>query len=247
MAKLIQTELGEELEGLRTHTRHWNAEGLIWEETETGVWIEVRLRIRHRWPGAGADDEWTKNIEIRVDGNYPRICPTAHITDPADLIPEFDHIEKNNDMRICCAGRIETRQRWMRRPTLQGFVDELVVPALRRHRYAEQFGKPMGEELLHGQDGVEQEEAEWPEKERREGFPTLKFYEQQWGVKGIGVVLKLLHQGASQMTGRQRCGCGRKRRWKSCHGKRRGNRTMTPEAMNEDARLLRRLQKRRAT
>ena len=235
--------LTAELQEIWENSLGWQGGSLALREgkgkhEEKGWEIRGALRQAKIWSTEGQVDNWEYTLKILIGRRYPQTCPTVHLVNQTDANAWFDHIEKENDYRICCAGPARTRHIWLQEPTLWSFIDKLVAPALERNRYAEKFRRRMGVELSHGEEGIREDRWDVIVDERRNGNPMLRYYAGIWSEKPTVVVTRILHRWGMNASGRRRCGCGRKRRVKSCHGRNPNGLLPEHEAAVEDADLL---------
>ncbi|WP_415712747.1 SEC-C domain-containing protein [Maridesulfovibrio sp.] len=136
-------------------------------------------------------------IEIHIPLEYPDNLPVAR--EVGGRIPKDFHI--NPDGTLCLAAEIEVKRRFVKRPTLKYFIEDLVIPFLFQHSFFEKYGKMPFGELSHGAKG------------------TTEFYCDFFKVKDEVIALALLKVIAEDnYRGHHQCPCGSGKILRKCHG-----------------------------
>ena len=92
-------------------------------------------------------------IKLMIPENYPSSLPTVfEIAEKIDR--EYEHI--NSDRSLCLAVPMEERELFLKKPTLLGFINNLVVPYFYSYIFWKKYGYyPFGE-AAHGREGIQQ-------------------------------------------------------------------------------------------
>lgn len=125
--------------------------GLTLRPSQTAdVLIEGELRCHRSGPDEVVVDE-SYAVKIQVPGGFPRALPVVWET--AGKVPKTFH--RNPDNSLCLGSPISQRFAFEADPTVDGFIDRVVVPYLYSHAYFERFGRMPFGELDHGAAGLE--------------------------------------------------------------------------------------------
>jgi hypothetical protein len=137
------------------------------------------------------------DINLFIPSNYPRKLPIVRET-ANSISKDFQHINGNGT--LCLAAPIEIRKIFNKKPTLLGFIDNLVVPYFYSYCYWKQHGQMPFGELPHYGDGI------------------LAFYKNLFGtdnelalVKGLYLLYKHGYRGHNP------CLCGSGFPIRKCH------------------------------
>jgi len=137
----------------------------------------------------------TFEVEISILQDYPDSIPLTWETG-GRIPPEY---HKLGGGALCFAAPFEVRRRFAARPTLHGYIQDLLVPYLFAFSYKERYGTMPFGELAHGGEGI------------------LQYYCELLGVSEIPA-LRLLASLAQGGKSPKRCPCGSGRRLRDCHG-----------------------------
>ncbi|WP_031482027.1 SEC-C domain-containing protein [Maridesulfovibrio frigidus] len=136
-------------------------------------------------------------IEIHIPLEYPDHLPV--VREVGGRISKDFHI--NPDGTLCLAAEIEVKRRFVKRPTLKHFIEDLVIPFLFQHSFFAKYGKMPFGELSHGAKG------------------TTEFYCDFFEVEDEVTALVLLKVIAeNNYRGHHQCPCGSGRLLRKCHG-----------------------------
>ncbi|MFN0044431.1 MAG: YecA family protein [Alphaproteobacteria bacterium] len=138
------------------------------------------------------------DLEITVPENYPAHLPSVRETG-GQIDPAYEHLY--TDRSFCLAVPVEARRIFRQRPTLLGFVEDLVVPYLFSYCHRQRYGTyPFGDQP-HGVAGI------------------LAYYRDIFELTDerviLYVVLFLMEHG---YRGHHPCPCGSGRVVRKCHG-----------------------------
>jgi len=136
-------------------------------------------------------------VEIRFPDDYPESMP--HTWETSGRIPDDFH--PLHDGSFCLGEPLEVMRKFAEKPTLLGYIANLVCPYLFSFLYWEKHGVMPWGELSHGLDGI------------------LENYRGLFALPSDAAVLPLLEVLATgQLEGHQDCPCGSGRRLRKCHG-----------------------------
>lgn len=138
------------------------------------------------------------DLEIAIPGDYPAYLPAVRET-TGKIDRTYEHLY--TDGSFCLAVPVEARRIFLRRPSLLGFVEELVVPYLYSYCHRQRYGTyPFGDQP-HGPAGI------------------LAYYRDTLGLADeratLCVLLFLMEHG---YRGHHPCPCGSGRVVRKCHG-----------------------------
>lgn len=158
-------------------------------------YVRGMLRFSEEYFRRYIEDEYS--IEIAVPEEYPDVLPK--IVETGNRIPgDFHHYQ---DGSLCLGAPLDVKQKFRKKPTLLGYVDNCVIPYLYSYSYKCKFGKMPFGELSHG------------------GIGLLEYYRDLFGIKDQRRVLKFIQILAEgSYPARDRCPCGSSKRLHSCHG-----------------------------
>jgi len=137
-------------------------------------------------------------VEMLIPKDYPNILPIVKET--SGNIPRTFH--KYDDDSLCLGAPTDVHKKFSEKPSLLGFVDNLVIPYLFSFSYHEQHGVMPYGELSHGGKGL------------------IEYYTDYLGVNSEFAVLSFLKTLASDnYRGHHDCPCGSGKKIRRCHGK----------------------------
>lgn len=170
--------------------------GLALIEGDYDTWI-VRgmLEFSATYEGVSIRDKF--QIELTITKDYPDTPPIVKET--ATRIPNEFHT--NPDGAFCLGAPLEVRMKFIKNPSLLGFVNEQVISFLYSFCYFEQHGEMPFGELSHGGKGI------------------LEYYTQLFNASSDVIAIKLLKILAeNSYRGHYDCPCGSGKRIRNCHG-----------------------------
>jgi len=145
-------------------------------------------------------------IEVEIPDQYPKLPPETR--EIGGRIDRNDHV--NPDGTMCLGPPIEVLCRFRRNPTLEGYIENLVIPKLFWHSYNREFPDDCLPGYSHGDKGI----TEF----RKEG-DLANVYLSIFRVKRIDVVLQFLRLlSLGNYSDKTVCPCGSRKRLKICHG-----------------------------
>lgn len=114
------------------------------------VLIEGELRCHRVGPDdVVIDDHYA--VAIELPRGFPRALPRVFETQ--DRVPPTFH--RNPDRSLCLGSPIAIRFAIEEEPTVNGFIDRVIIPYLYSHAYFVRFGRMPFGELAHGAAGLE--------------------------------------------------------------------------------------------
>jgi hypothetical protein len=153
------------------------------------------LRFAAQFEERLLEDEY--QITISIPEDYPRSPPQAF--EVGGRIPKTYHHYSNES--LCLGARFIVRQTFQHRPTLIGFVEDLLIPYLYRYTYLSQNGAEPYGELSHGWAGI------------------VESYKELFQIDSPRAILGLLKTLADHSyRGHLTCPCGSNKRLRNCHG-----------------------------
>lgn len=170
--------------------------GLSLQRYAEGPWyVRGQLKFSRAYLKQNIEDEYS--IEILIPQDYPLVLPKTFET--GGRIPRDFH--QYQDGSLCLGAPLATKQKFRKRPSLLGYVEECVIPYLYSYSYKSKFGKMPFGELSHGGKGI------------------LEYYQEVFSVRDprrVRRFLQILVDG--NYSRRVRCPCGSRKRLHSCHG-----------------------------
>jgi hypothetical protein len=165
-------------------------------DTENGTWtIYGNLPFHAKYENKHFEDEYI--VEILILSRYPNIVPSAK--EVGGRIPKSFHT--NPDNTLCLGAPIKVKKAFSKNPTLDGFIENCLVPYLFSHSFNEQKGAMPFGELIHGTKGI------------------IQCYLEEFQTKDIAVMLNLLDVLTfNTFPGYELCPCQSGERLFKCHG-----------------------------
>lgn len=137
------------------------------------------------------------HIEILISEKYPEILPTAK--EMRGRIPPTFH--KYKDDTFCLGVPAHIKIKFSEKPTLLGFVENLLIPYLFSFSCWERNGDMPYGELSHGGEGLKE------------------YYADYFGVHSESVILRFLAMlSLNNYRGHHDCPCGSGKIIRQCHG-----------------------------
>ena len=138
-------------------------------------------------------------IEIEIPADYPSAPPTAKET--GGLISDAYHHRFLQSGNLCLGAPVEVRRVFGQKPTLLGFINKLLIPALFTHSCIRDYGRPPYGDLDGDIEGIAQ------------------YYCEHFGTD-LGATLRLLKYLADyEYPLRAPCPCNSLRDMCLCHGR----------------------------
>jgi hypothetical protein len=136
-------------------------------------------------------------VEILISRKYPEILPIARET--GGIIPRTFH--RYEDDTLCLGAPSAIKIKFSEKPSLLGFVDNLLIPFLFSFSYWKENGVMPYGELSHGGKGL------------------TEYYTNYFGVHSESVILAFLAMLAlDKYRGHHDCPCGSGQIIRQCHG-----------------------------
>lgn len=169
--------------------------GLALERREEGLAIKGLLDFSATYEERRIQDSF--EVEILIPENYPKTLPVAK--EIGGRIPRAFH--KNDDESLCLGAPADIKIKFSEKPSLLGFIENLLIPFLFSFSCSEQNGSLPYGELSHGGKGL------------------VEYYNDFFGVNDEVAVLGFLKILASDnYRGHQECPCRSGRKVRQCHG-----------------------------
>lgn len=170
--------------------------GLSLQRYAEGPWyVRGKLKFSRTHLKQNIEDEYS--VEMLIPQDYPLVLPTVFET--GDRIPRDFH--QYQDGSLCLGAPLATKQKFRKRPSLLGYVEECVIPYLYSYSYKSKFGKMPFGELSHRGKGI------------------LEYYQDVFSVRDTRRVRRFLQiLAGGNYRSHLRCPCGSGKRLRSCHG-----------------------------
>lgn len=136
------------------------------------------------------------DIEIVIPVGYPHNLP--EVREIGGRIPRNFHTY--SDGTLCLGAQLSIRMKFIRNPTLNTFVQELIIPYLYSFCHKRIYKTMPYGELSHGGQGI------------------LEFYCELFNTKSEDVAIGFLRILAGNYRGHQSCPCGSGNKLRDCHG-----------------------------
>jgi hypothetical protein len=157
--------------------------------------VQGSLEFNASYEGVKVEDSF--DIKLFISTDYNKTPPKAY--EMAGKIPREFHT--NGDGSLCLAPPVEIRRKFSEKPTLLGFVNDLLIPYLYSFTYLKAHGTMPYEDLPHGPDGI------------------MQYYFDAFGVDSASIVLDFLKIiGLEGYRGHHECPCGSGLKIRKCHG-----------------------------
>ena len=162
---------------------------------DRGWTVSGALKYRAEYKGVELGDEY--KIKLTIPPDYPETPPVAE--EVGGEIPSNFH--KISDTQLCLTAPEGVKLKFLKHPTILGFVDKLVIPYFYAFNYLQKFGEMPFGELQHGIKG------------------RVEFYYDFFETGDLEVVIRLLGiLTYDSYKGQSYCPCGSGKKQKKCHG-----------------------------
>lgn len=171
--------------------------GLTLTKNDDGTCIVYgELKFNATYEGKTISDKF--QIELAIPKEYPNNLPIVKET--SGRIPKEFHTYKDGGS-LCLGAPLDVRMKFKKKPSLLGFVEELVIHYLYSFCYWEQHGKMPFGEFSHGGKGI------------------IEFYIELFNVTSDIITLELLKILAeNNYRGHHYCPCNSGNTVRHCHG-----------------------------
>ena len=141
------------------------------------------------------EDEYS--IELTISDDYPDSLPI--VREKGNRIPRDFH--KYQDNSLCLGASLAIKRKFLKQPTIIGFIERCVIPHLYLYSYKCKYGSLPYGELSHGWLGI------------------LEYYQDVFNVVDERIILLLLKVIVDDnYRAHSRCPCGSRKRLRDCHG-----------------------------
>ena len=142
------------------------------------------------------EDEYS--IELTISDDYPDSLPI--VREKGNRIPRDFH--KYQDDSLCLGASLAIKRKFLKQPTIIGFIERCVIPHLYLYSYKSKYGSLPYGELSHGWLGI------------------LEYYQDVFNVVDERIILRLLKVIVDDnYQAHSRCPCGSRKRLRDCHGR----------------------------
>lgn len=165
-------------------------------DTGNGRWsVYGNLPFRATYENTRLEDEYV--IELLIPRRYPHVVPDAK--EVGGRIPKSFHTNGNNT--LCLGAPIKVKKAFSKNPTLDGYIENCLIPYLFSHSFNEKRGTMPFGELAHGTKGI------------------IQGYLDEFQTTDVAVMLGLLKiLTLDTFPGYELCPCQSGERLFKCHG-----------------------------